>query len=1271
MQERIRILALPREAGKLSATVSICLDLLFTGPSSGNGNALISATKFHQWPNVARRGRFTISVNGTSIDVTPDFSQLDTVLWSSLFDSLRIKSRPENHPQLLAAGTISEHSSYSVSQAETSVLRFHEHVLTYTLRARAHLSTEKNNARRIHQAMRFASHADPNFTDYPDMEWFFDEGSDERQTLVRDLLAANKTPLTSPQRFRGDVNDTENFQDLLRFHKRTAEEQEAIAKSAKTISKFDPPEFHERLVAMGEFPTIMRSLGLIFDVKLPAGIFPKGQFDLSADITGLEITPEACVTKTYASLSENELYVISRLPAPSTPAEDLSKSADFSGGKLNLGQGEKFPIVQIDAAGSVLKLNYFVENLARMRESYTADGSVTEVPRSAAPPSIRTTGISLTRSGQAREVVEARIMRNTALAAFTGGPREVYAEDVIRGYAIDVSFREETGQWSNWYSLCLRDVDPGIPGVLKQKHQDEGWINGITSSKEPGVNRVFVSESLTTWDGWSLVAPRPVSPTADCRESPVKKPRSFEGVFLPVITPRKGSLPRLRYGRTYRLRARIIDLAGNDMSVSHGSKDDPTTISSEVIYHRFEPVTSPVFTLVKDLGDNSPGETLDHMVVRSLDTAPPQISQRNVFPPKASIDMAIQHGALDTLSREQSYDLLAQQDRELLGVYAGKLVPVPYLPDPMAIGVTLESDRIESIRFQGDWPYRKSIRINLKGGPVYRVNSNEAAGEVTIELPPSEMTVIKVSSVTSEENFQKLGHWHQMQKVLPLVASSETAGGTHWMLTPYRLLFLIHAVQQPIEAPTFIIERDRPESINLTPKERKFGDTFVDLQGSIKIHSKSTGKFELVGSWKDAEDDLDKPGPGISELRQSQFYEQSVNYDDPDQHDFGVTPETNARQIFNDTKYREVTYHGVGTTRFLDQLFTHEQRANQQYVVTKETSEQEKLFLRRVIPSTARPAACTGLYALPLFGWLDRSLGKTGGRKFVSRKRVGGGLRIYMDRGWYSSGAGEMLGIVLWPDTGGEVPAELQSLTSGIGSDPLWKAKGVSSRLRPEHFLNREHVLSGQNIDDQTYTLHEINLKEPIPYPANLRVKVAAFTPRYHQVRQLWYCDIEVDAGNLYFPFIRLALARYQPNSISRNTWDCHLSKVILADFIQLAPDRLASITFDPHNKKSITITVSGPAPQSSAAFPETNTVEARVEKRDKTRESGWVPTSESIVLTPRADDALTIWSGNAMLTKSDRDKFRVVIQEYERFRSDSSNSEKRLVYADVIELAD
>ena len=57
--------------------------------------------------------------------------------------------------------------------------------------------------------------------------------------------------------------------------------------------------------------------------------------------------------------------------------------------------------------------------------------------------------------------------------------------------------------------------------------------------------------------------------------------------------------------------------------------------------------------------------------------------------------------------------------------------------------------------------------------------------------------------------------------------------------------------------------------------------------------------------------------------------------------------------------------------------------------------------------------------------------------------------------------------------------------------------------------------------------------------------------------RRLWYCDIEVNWGTAYFPFIRLALARYQPTSLS----SAHLSNIVLADFTALTPDRWLNVT--------------------------------------------------------------------------------------------------------------
>jgi len=62
---------------------------------------------------------------------------------------------------------------------------------------------------------------------------------------------------------------------------------------------------------------------------------------------------------------------------------------------------------------------------------------------------------------------------------------------------------------------------------------------------------------------------------------------------------------------------------------------------------------------------------------------------------------------------------------------------------------------------------------------------------------------------------------------------------------------------------------------------------------------------------------------------------------------------------------------------------------------------------------------------------------------------------------------------------------------------------------------------------------------------------IAAYTPVFTP-EDGWYVDVIIDKVPAYNTFVRLALARYQPNSI----FDSTMSNVILAPFIQLRPDR-------------------------------------------------------------------------------------------------------------------
>ena len=107
--------------------------------------------------------------------------------------------------------------------------------------------------------------------------------------------------------------------------------------------------------------------------------------------------------------------------------------------------------------------------------------------------------------------------------------------------------------------------------------------------------------------------------------------------------------------------------------------------------------------------------------------------------------------------------------------------------------------------------------------------------------------------------------------------------------------------------------------------------------------------------------------------------------------------------------------------------------------------------------------------------------------------------------------------------------------------------------------------------------LKPAGLDDPAP-----NVEIAPHDVYFDDERQLWFCDIEIEAGASYYPFVRLALARYQPVAIP----EAHLSNIVLADFMALTPDRSLSVapTRSPHSRR---VTVYGDRPKQSAGFAE------------------------------------------------------------------------------------
>jgi hypothetical protein len=285
------------------------------------------------------------------------------------------------------------------------------------------------------------------------------------------------------------------------------------------------------------------------------------------------------------------------------------------------------------------------------------------------------------------------------------------------------------------------------------------------------------------------------------------------------------------------------------------------------------------------------------------------------------------------------------------------------------------------------------------------------------------------------------------------------------------------------------------------------------------------------------------------------------------------------------------------------------------------------------------------------------------------RSRFGNGLRVYLRRPWFSSGQGELLGVVFGPDLAmSDIPGSLLPYVTQWGMDPMWLSKPAAPALTIEQFA----------IPKSEWPAH-FNGSVTLDELAGQAVAVAGFPVEYDPRRGLWFSDIELDPGNSafdpqklrlnggYFPFVRLALARFQPKSVA----GAHVSRVVRADFAQLVPDRRATFVMSAAGAGAkVTVTIEG-LKHDTASIGITTQFDVTVEELvdPASGELGWEPAAVNTDydVNPDTPTGSQIWQGKLTLKKPfATGKFRVAVREAERHPTPGKdNSELRLVYAD------
>ena len=316
---------------------------------------------------------------------------------------------------------------------------------------------------------------------------------------------------------------------------------------------------------------------------------------------------------------------------------------------------------------------------------------------------------------------------------------------------------------------------------------------------------------------------------------------------------------------------------------------------------------------------------------------------------------------------------------------------------------------------------------------------------------------------------------------------------------------------------------------------------FAPAPAHLGIDVPSTARLQVSAVWDEVTDDVRRPTrTAVVDLAVERG---DTAFREPLVHHFG------------DTRHRRVTYHFAAVSRF--RHFYRDDEDDEQFVARGETGPLS-------LPSTAAPVPVAVHAVVPAFPWIRTREGTT-----VRHVRGGGVLRVELARPWFLTGEGEQLGVVLEQCV--------------VARDPVWDS-GPVPRAVTVADLGGTPAVARLLPDGSTATV------------AGYDVALAG---------DRWAADVALPsaAAATYRPFVRLAVCRYQPQSLP----DLEVSRVTETPLVQLLPER--TLVADLADPATVTVTLDGPGP--------TGPLPNRVDVVLETRTTG---ASDLSVLGPTSD---------------------------------------------------
>jgi hypothetical protein len=1030
------------------------------------------------------------------------------------------------------------------------------------------------------------------------------------------------------------------------------------------VSETTDEEFHRNIAGLDSHPTLARAVGLTWDVEIALtdaevqSISSSGFVSLIVDDPGrgLVFAPYS-VAYEKTSLVPGELIAFSARSAEDSrtrsvrPFSNAFGFLDLSTCVANQVEVD-VPVIALfnqfrgllseralDAIRAESSKDVYVNAARRVemtRKSYRPEDTRDVLP------ALTEAGIELSNplwskahqeAGARAKTLEVNFLSAYEARYLSRGQKSItpdpshilYLEDLLRGFRFDV-LDLAIGRWK---SLCQQKV------TIRKKNSttaeklvcgDEGAVtHGITSDstivKQDGSVKPVSrgSEVFFRWVGHGVTRPRPIPGVPQPRDE-----SAALGLGLVAEhTRRVGTEKKMRVGRRYQFRARLVDIAGNSWSSEDADKLPKTftddMLSPAVGTMRFQPAKVPKLAIRTTQGSV---ETRS-LVIHSYDGRTATSAHYEAYCPRIGFELLQLLGMTDGVPPNEAVEILRDAQLRSIGQQLGTahdprppkgLINTRHLgiEDPDVHGVSWwflpgnerpAQSKVPDLKtgentFEGATPKITSfssrthpnglryavtpVRIELSSSG--RRASEGSDSQLRLELPPGESQQIILSS--SLRDATHFGLFHAVADITPPTDHGRMAQrareGAMPILTPFVVVQVVHASQRPITAPMLaspyqatggqIVQRGN--TLGVPQLSVSYGQLEVEINIDYRAHFPSTGRIDIEANWTEPDD-----VPLRREWLSLNKHE-SITHWALDSSDLTFALDTRAgetRRIkhkFPDTRRHTVKYTAVATSRYAE-FFNHyvknsageEEPVPGMQVPASDPYLREADFQRRsaalevVIPNRAEPPSFQIEYVIPK-SMIQETYSSKG--DVVSNEETRE-LRVYVRRPAWASGEGEMLGVLVAPfSPGAGVNPNDPGFADELGGDAVSElAEDPLNLSEPivDANLTKLTVSFFPEPDEPARTVVRQALVAGLRLADSQSRTATVLGYRLQEIKgeDLLYADVRIAATDRAAPFLRLALVRYQPVSCT----GAHVSNRAVMAYVRPSTDRSITVRFE------------------------------------------------------------------------------------------------------------